>query len=82
MSDKTINPHADRDAYVDKLASWMEADSARIGRCVTLDGIYAGKSRRIYEMVRLAYRRGIRRGLALAWEAKQPITIRSQEALT
>lgn len=70
-----------RDEYVERITSWMtDADgpefSEMVRRSFGIDGIYKGKSRKIYQMIRLAYARGVRRGAGCAWEARQPVTLR------
>lgn len=53
-----------------------EALAAEVGASLYLDGVYSGDSPRIARMVRVAYLRGVRRGAAAAWSARQPITTR------
>lgn len=76
------NPLAEKAAYVERLSAWL-VDADRIGelsaaaRASTgLDGVYEGRSQRLRLLVRLAYLRGVRRGVAIAWDAKQPIGLR------
>jgi hypothetical protein len=64
-----------KDAYVERISRWLiPADFSEQARASSnLDGVYTGTSRRIMSLVRLAYFRGVRRGVGLAWEAKQPV---------
>ena len=70
-----------RDEYINKVTDWAysrESDEmkARILEAKRLDGVYTGKSKRIRDLVRLAYMRGVRAGAGMAWEAQQKMELR------
>lgn len=68
---------SERDAYVDRVTRHIiPQDDALSRSAMTLDGIYDGDSARIHELIRTAYRRGVRRGAACAWSARQSISLR------
>lgn len=73
-------PLRERDAFVDRVTRWLmprdEALAAESRTSMGLDGIYAGKSRRIRRMLRLAFARGCRRGASAAWAALQRVSTR------
>lgn len=70
----------DRAVYIERVTGFLvPEDDVRSREAMTLDGIYDGSSVRIMEMIRTAYRRGIRRGAAAAFSARQPITLRRSE---
>ena len=76
-----MNP--DKKAYIDRLSrlyhvAYLHDDPD----ATTLDGLYSGKSSRIVRLIRKAYHRGIRRGIGLAWEARQKVTLRREEDST
>ena len=59
-----------RDEFVARATRHMvPADDADAQQAMTLDGVYDGESERIRRLVRIAYRRGVRRGAASAWSA-------------
>jgi hypothetical protein len=71
-------PEESRDEYIERRAKWLiPASDTDSWSSMTLDGIYSGSSERIVRMIQIAYRRGVRRGLAAAWNAKQPIGLRN-----
>lgn len=74
--------NADKAAYVERLTRWLMPDddpelAAEARASMSLDGVYKGGSRRIMRMIRLAYLRGVRRGAAIAWNARQPVGLRT-----
>ena len=76
------HPRAARLAFIEKLTAWLMPDrhnpelAAEARERTSIDGIYTGRSVKIKRAVYLAHLRGIRRGVAIAWEARQPITLR------
>jgi len=73
-----VNP--DKKAYIDRLSRlYYVACLHDDPDATTLDGLYSGKSSRIVRLIRKAYHRGIRRGIGLAWEARQKVTLRREE---
>lgn len=68
--------------YIERITRWLMPDrndpalAADARASTTLDGVYGGKSPRIYRLISLAYLRGVRRGASVAWEARQPISLR------
>lgn len=82
MQQKNDGRTETKETFVEKLTAWLMpdaqdpelADEAR--RCMTLDGVYSGRSARTHRLVRLAYLRGVRRGAGCAWEAQQPVRLR------
>jgi len=67
----------DRAVFIERVTGFLvPEDDASSRESMTLDGIYSGDPLRIQELIRTAYRRGIRRGAAAAWNARQPITLR------
>lgn len=90
--DVTVGPVSLRDGFrperhyfIERITGWLMPDrndpdlAVQARESTSLDGVYAGKSRRIHQLVRLAYLRGVRRGAAAAWEAQQPIVLRDDE---
>ena len=68
----------EQEEYVERVTRFLVPIDDKDARSrLTLDGIYDGQSLRISAMVRLAYRRGVRRGAAAAWGAQQKITTRA-----
>jgi hypothetical protein len=73
----------DRADFVERAVGWLidsspnddEIRDAARAR-MTLDGLYSGKSRRIYRLIKIAYLRGARRGASAVWEGMQPIVPR------
>ena len=76
-----MNPN--RRAFVERLSGWLRSrlsdEMAEACEPPTLDGLYTGKSKRIHRLIRIAYHRGVRRGVGIVWEAQQPITFRSAD---
>lgn len=67
-----------RDEFVARATRHLvPSDDADAHAAMTLDGVYDGESERIRRLVRIAYRRGVRRGAASAWSALQPIRTRA-----
>lgn len=70
---------AERGEYIDRVTRHLvPADDHEARASMTLDGIYGGGSEKIHRLIRLAYRRGVRRGASSAWHAQQPIGLRSE----
>jgi hypothetical protein len=77
-----------QDEYVEKVVGWaLDADEkywpglaaeARSGG--GLSGVYTGKSEKMHRLARLAYLRGLRDGARYAWEARQPVVLRGNDA--
>ena len=80
-------PRMTQDEYVEKVVGWaIDADekswpglAAEVRAGGGLSGVYTGKSVRLHRMVRLAYLRGLRDGARYAWEARQPVELRTSE---
>lgn len=68
--------------YIEAITAWIvdrNLDLASEARAHTgLTGVYAGSSARIHRLVRLAFLRGVREGAYRAWEARQPIGLKSE----
>ncbi len=64
--------------FIERYTKWMlrQDDAefvAEATKCNTLDGLYRGKSQKIYRLISLAYHRGMRRGAGAVWEMSQPL---------
>lgn len=71
----------ERDTYVERVTCFLvPKEDSRAREAMTLDGLYEGNSPRIVQLVRTAYRRGVRRGAAAAWSASQPVSLRRTPA--
>lgn len=81
-------PRMKQDEYVEKVVGWaLDADerywpglAAEARADGGLSGVYRGRSARLHRMVRLAYLRGLRDGARYAWEARQPVVPRNDDA--
>ena len=62
---RMVMPTPPRGDFIDRVSLGLPGAS----ESSSLDGVYTGKSARISGLVRTAYRRGIRRGIGLAWDA-------------
>lgn len=70
----------DREEYIRKVTGFLvPASDVEALVSLTLDGIYDGDSRRVRRLLEIAYRRGVRRGAAAAWSARQPVRLRREE---
>lgn len=70
----------DRDEYIRKVVGFLVPSSDREAwEALTLDGVYSGASPYVRRLVEIAYRRGVRRGAAAAWSARQPAQLRREE---
>ena len=72
-----------RNEYIERVTGWLMPDDtdpelANDARA-TGEPLYTGSSERIARLVRRAYLRGIRRGASCAYEAMQPVTIRTED---
>ena len=66
--------------YVERLTrhSFIGVDPSLVADAQepNLDGVYSGKSSRIRRLIRVAFLRGIRRGVGISWESQQPVAVR------
>lgn len=68
----------EREDYIERVAGYLiPAEDKDSRSSMTLDDLYSGSSARIYELIKRAYRRGVRRGASAAYSAAQQITVRS-----
>ena len=68
--------------FINRVSKWIRGslseDLLKETDSATLDGLYRGRSTKIHRLILIAYHRGIRRGVGMVWDAKQPITTRDE----
>ncbi len=71
---------SDRSSFVERTTRFLVPEDDKAARAsMHVDGLYDGSSQRIHELIRTAWRRGVRRGASAAWSSIQPIGLRQSE---
>ena len=71
--------------YIERITRWLMPDrkdpemAAQARERSTLDGVYTGKSAKIYRIMHLSWLRGVRKGATCAWEARQKVYLRGSQ---
>lgn len=72
---------AEKATYIDRVTRWLMPTEpellADVMRNISLSGLYTGRSRNIHRLILVAYCRGVRKGASSAWDARQPIVLRT-----